>query len=137
MKIVLLISLLLILPITSFKALGIDLSGWDDVVYWDTLKTQVKFVILRAGIGQGGTDSVYEKYYNQIMTTTNAQTSIRTRVWDATDSENNMYIATYTPKTGKDKGTVKELIFMGKQKVLVIWLKDTTEHIKGKIYKKK
>lgn len=32
--------------------------------------------------------------------------------------------------------TDKELIFMGKQKVLVIWLKDTTEHIKGKIYKK-
>ena len=65
MKIVLLISLLLILPITSFKALGIDLSGWDDVVYWDTLKNQVKFVILRAGIGQGGTDSVYEKYYKK------------------------------------------------------------------------
>ena len=65
MKIVLLIPLLLILPITSFKALGIDLSGWDDVVYWDTLKTQVKFVILRAGIGQGGTDSVYEKYYKK------------------------------------------------------------------------
>lgn len=81
-------------------------------------------------------EEAYEKYYDQIMTTTNAQTSIRTRVWDATDSENNMYIATYTPKTGKDKGTVKELIFMGKQKVLVIWLKDTTEHIKGKIYKK-
>ena len=70
------------------------------------------------------------------MTTTNAQTSIRTRVWNATDSENNMYIATYTPKTGKNKGIVKELIFMGKQKVLVIWLKDTTERIKGKIYKK-
>lgn len=81
-------------------------------------------------------EEVYEKYYDRIMTTTNAQTSIRTRVWDATDSENNMYIATYTPKTGKNKGTVKELIFMGKQKVLVIWLKDTTEHIKGKIYKK-
>ena len=65
MKAVLLISLFLIIPITSFKALGIDLSGWDDVVHWDTLKNQVKFVILRAGIGQGGTDSVYEKYYKK------------------------------------------------------------------------
>ena len=65
MKAVLLISLLLIIPITSFKALGIDLSGWDDVVHWDSLKNQVKFVILRAGIGQGGKDAVYEKYYKK------------------------------------------------------------------------
>lgn len=79
---------------------------------------------------------VYTKYYDKIMTTTNAQTSIRTRVWDATDSENNMYIATYIPKTGKDKGINKELIFMGKQKVLVIWLRDTAERDKKAIYKK-
>lgn len=85
------------------------------------------------GISQA---EVYEKYFDRIMTTTNAQTSIRTRVWDATDSENNMYIATYTPKSGKNKGNKIDLIFMGKQKVLVIWLKDTAERIKGKLYKK-
>jgi adenine-specific DNA-methyltransferase len=78
----------------------------------------------------------YIKYYDQVMTTTNAQTSIRTRVWDATDSENNMYIATYVPKTGKSKGDKKELVFMGKQKVLLIWLKDTAEKEGNKIYKK-
>jgi len=38
------------------------LSKWDDTVHWDTLKKEVKFVILRAGIGAGGSDSVYEKY---------------------------------------------------------------------------
>lgn len=70
------------------------------------------------------------------MTTTNAQTSIRTRIWDATDSENNMYKAVYVPRTGKNKGKKTELLLMGKQKVLVIWLKDTAEWIKGKIYKK-
>lgn len=108
----------------------------DDIVIEKVLDYEtksVKQIVQLEGITE---EEVYEKYYDRIMTTTNAQTSIRTRVWDATDSENNMYIATYTPKTGKDKGTVKELIFMGKQKVLVIWLKDTTEHIKGKIYKK-
>ncbi|MDD4069708.1 MAG: site-specific DNA-methyltransferase [Candidatus Izemoplasmatales bacterium] len=78
----------------------------------------------------------YIKYYDQVMTTTNAQTSIRTRVWDATDSENNMYIATYVPKTGKSRGDKKELVFMGKQKVLLIWLKDTAEKEGNKIYKK-
>ena len=81
-------------------------------------------------------EAIYIKYFDKIMTTTNAQTSIRDRVWDATDSEDNMYLAEYTPKTGKDKGAVKELLFMGRQKVLVIWFKDTAEIIDGKIYKK-
>ena len=108
----------------------------DDIVIERVLDYETKSVKQVAQLEGITEEEAYEKYYDQIMTTTNAQTSIRTGVWDATDSENNMYIATYTPKTGKDKGTVKELIFMGKQKVLVIWLKDTTEHIKGKIYKK-
>lgn len=108
----------------------------DDIIIERVLDYETKSVKQVAQIEGITEEEVYEKYYDKIMTTTNAQTSIRTRVWDATDSENNMYIATYTPKTGKDKGTVKELIFMGKQKVLVIWLKDTTEYIKGKIYKK-
>lgn len=108
----------------------------DDIVIERVLDYETKSVKQVAQLEGITEEEAYEKYYDQIMTTTNAQTSIRTRVWDATDSENNMYIATYTPKIGKDKGTVKELIFMGKQKVLVIWLKDTTEHIKGKIYKK-
>lgn len=108
----------------------------DDIVIEKVLDYETKSVKQVAKLEGISEEEVYEKYYDRIMTTTNAQTSIRTRVWDSTDSENNMYIAIYTPKTGKDKGTVKELIFMGKQKVLVIWLKDTTEHIKGKIYKK-
>lgn len=81
-------------------------------------------------------EEVYQKYYDKIMTTTNAQTSIRTRVWDATDSENNMYVATYIPRTGKNKGNKTDLIFMGKQKVLVIWLKDSSYKKGKKIFKK-
>lgn len=81
-------------------------------------------------------EAVFNKYYDRIMTTTNAQTSIRDRVWDATDSENNMYIASYVPNSGKNKGNKIDLIFMGKQKVLVIWLKDTADIENGEIYKK-
>ncbi len=81
-------------------------------------------------------EDVYNKYYDKIMTTTNAQTSIRDRVWDATDSENNMYIASYIPVSGKNKGKKIELIFTGKQKVLVIWLKDTADFENGTLYKK-
>lgn len=108
----------------------------EDIVIERVLDYETKSVKQVAQLEGITEEEVYIKYYEQIMTTTNAQTSIRTRVWDATDSENNMYVATYTPKTGRDKGKVKELIFMGKQKVLVIWLKDTTEQVKGKIYKK-
>ena len=65
MKVILLISLCSLSQISSIKWLSIDLSKWDDTVHWDTLKKEVKFVILRAGIGAGGSDSVYEKYYKK------------------------------------------------------------------------
>lgn len=79
---------------------------------------------------------VYDKYFDKVMTTTNAQTSIRTRVWEATDNDNNMYTATYTPKSGRNKGKRTKLIFSGKQKVLFIWLKDTAVKEGKKTYKK-
>lgn len=79
---------------------------------------------------------IYYKYYDKIMTTTNAQTSIRDRVWEATDNDNNMYIASYITKSGKNKGKKIDIIFMGKQKVLVIWLKDSSVFHDGVIYKR-
>lgn len=112
-----------------------DGSGGDIEIYRVNdyeIKT-VKQILKDEGISE---KSVYKKYFNKIMTTTNAQTSIRDRVWEATDSENNMYIATYVPVSGKDKGKKKDLIFMGKQKVLVIWLKDTADEENGELYKK-
>lgn len=93
----------------------------------------VKQIAKTEGISE---EKVYEKYFDKIMTTTNAQTSIRDRVWEATDCENNLYIATYIPGSGKNKGKETDLFFMGKQKVLMIWLKDTAEKTNGKIYKK-
>lgn len=108
----------------------------DDIKIYKVNDYEIKSVKQVAQL-EGITEAeVYSKYYKKIMTTTNAQTSIRTRIWDATDSENNMYKAVYVPRTGKNKGKETELLLMGKQKVLVIWLKDTAEWIKGKIYKK-
>lgn len=108
----------------------------DDIKIYKVNDYEIKSVKQVAQL-EGITEAeVYSKYYKKIMATTNAQTSIRTRIWDATDSENNMYKAVYVPRTGKNKGKKTELLLMGKQKVLVIWLKDTAEWIKGKIYKK-
>ena len=119
---------------TYFKTIQ-DGAG-DDIVIEKVNNYEIKSIKQVAELENISIEQAYNKYYDKVMTTTNAQTSIRTRVWEATDSENNMYIATYVPKTGKDKGKSKELIFMGKQKVLVIWLRDTAEINKGKIYKK-
>lgn len=108
----------------------------DDITIYKVNDYEIKSVKQVAQL-EGITEAeVYSKYFESIMTTTNAQTSIRKRIWDATDSENNMYKAVYVPKTGKNKGKETELLLMGKQKVLVIWLKDTAEWIKKKIYKK-
>lgn len=108
----------------------------DDITIYKVNDYEIKSVKQVAQL-EGITEAeVYSKYFERIMTTTNAQTSIRTRIWDVTDSENNMYKAVYVPKTGKNKGKETELLLMGKQKVLVIWLKDTAEWIKKKIYKK-
>lgn len=108
----------------------------DDIEIYSVGDYEIKSVKQIAQLENITEEEVYNKYYDYIMTTTNAQTSIRTRVWEATDSENNMYIASYIPKTGKNKNIKTDLIFMGKQKVLVIWLKDTCEKIKNKLFKK-
>lgn len=108
----------------------------DDIVIDRVLDYEIKSVKQVAKLENISEAEVYKKYFKQIMTTTNAQTSIRKRVWDATDSDNTMYIATYIPKSGKDKGKIKKLIFMGRQKVLVIWLQDSAEEENNKIYKK-
>lgn len=108
----------------------------EDIEIYSVGNYEIKSVKQIAQLENITEEQVYNKYYDHIMTTTNAQTSIRTRVWDATDNENNMYIATYIPKTGKNKNKKIDLIFMGKQKVLVIWLKDTCNKVKNKLYKK-
>lgn len=75
-------------------------------------------------------DVIY-KYYDSVHTTENAQTSIRTRVQEATDAVDNMYALEYYPVSGRNRGKLTELLFVGKQKRLVSWFKNVT-HKKGK-----
>lgn len=98
----------------SFKYTSV-LYKMDGIEYYKTIKDgagedieiskvkdyEIKSVKQVAEIENISEEEVYKKYYDRIMTTTNAQTSIRTRVWNATDNENNMYIASYVPRTGK------------------------------------
>lgn len=79
---------------------------------------------------------VYEKYFDKIYTLENAQTSIRTRLKDATDEEDNFYTIEYMPVSGRNKGQITEVGFMGKTKRLVSFLKYTCVKTKKEIYKR-
>lgn len=80
---------------------------------------------------------VYKKYFDRIFTLENAQTSIRGRVIDATGVDDDYYVAEYLPVSGKNKGKVTEVIFGGKTKRLLSWLKNVAyEDDKGEIVKR-
>lgn len=80
-------------------------------------------------------EQVYNKYIDRIFTTENAQTSIRQRVKNAVGIDENYYIARYKPVSGRNKGKVTDVGFIGKTKRLVSFLANTCHIEKGKVYK--
>lgn len=82
---------------------------------------------------------VYTKYGLSIFQTTNAQSSIRTRVMDYRTEEGikeDLISIEYVPKTGKNRGKVYEQFYKGDKCRLFVWLRDTAEVINGELYKK-
>ena len=85
------------------------------------------------------TQEAYKKYGINVFRTTNAQTSIRTRVMDYRKEagvEDEYLSIEYIPKTGKNRGIVYEQFYKGDVCNLFVWLRDTSEIIDGKLYKK-
>lgn len=81
----------------------------------------------------------YKKYGSKIFRTTNAQSSIRTRVMGYRSENNiteNLLSIEYTPKTGKNKGKLYEQFYKDDKCNLFVWLRDTSEEIDGVLYKK-
>ena len=80
---------------------------------------------------------VYKKYFAKIFTTTNAQSSIRQRVWDSVGEGNKFYSIEYIPKSGRDKGKLITQYYTGNKKVLLIWFSSTAFiNTKGNVIKK-
>ena len=79
---------------------------------------------------------VFYKYSDLICTTENAQTSIRTRVREATDDEDNLYSIEYYPISGRNKGKLTTIYFVGISKRLVSWFKNVTIMQDGVLYKR-
>lgn len=81
----------------------------------------------------------YRKYGTKIFQTTNAQSSIRTRVIDYKKEyqiDEDVISIEYVPKTGKNKGKIYEQFYKGEKCRLFVWLRDTSEVIDGELYKK-
>lgn len=96
----------------------------------------IKQVAKRDGITE---KEAYKKYGVSIFQTTNAQSSIRTRIMDYRHEEGiveDLISIEYVPKTGKNRGTVYEQFYKGDKCRLFVWLRDTSEVIDGELFKK-
>lgn len=112
-----------------------DGSGEDIVIYKHS-NYQTKS-ISRLAREDGITEiEAFYKYIDRICTTENAQTSIRTRVQDATDTEDNLYSIEYYPISGRNKGKLTTVHFVGASKRLVSWFKNVTVMQDGVLYKR-
>lgn len=81
----------------------------------------------------------YKKHGINVFRTTNAQTSIRTRVMDFRREHGitDQYLSIeYVPRTGKNRGVVYEQFYKDDVCNLFVWLRDTSEVIDGELYKK-
>jgi len=96
----------------------------------------VKQIAKRDGITE---KEAYNKYGINIFRTTNAQSSIRTRIIDFRKENNivnNILSIEYIPKTGKNRGVLYEQFYKDSGCNLFVWLRDTSEIINGELYKK-
>lgn len=96
----------------------------------------IKQVAKRDGITE---KEVYKKYGISIFQTTNAQSSIRTRIMAYRHEQSiieDLISIEYIPKTGKSRGIVYEQFYKGDKCRLFVWLRDTSEVIDGELYKK-
>lgn len=109
--------------IKIFRRVGVETMSINQVAKRDGLSTK----------------EAYKKYGINVFRTTNAQTSIRTRIIEYRKENNihDQYLSIeYTPKTGKNKGKVYEQFYKDDGCNLFVWLRDTSEIIDGELYKK-
>lgn len=80
-------------------------------------------------------EECYVKYYSAVFRDTNAQSSIRTRVMEATENEGDFFSIEYVPKSGKSKGKMTTLYYKGNNRDLIAWLSDVSVKKGNKLVK--
>lgn len=96
------------MPIKIFKHTDVQIKTIPELMQKDGLTEQ----------------EVYVKYFDRIFRDTNAQSSIRTRVMEATQGSGDFFSIEYTPRSGRSKGQTTTLYYKGNNKDLIAWLKD-------------
>lgn len=119
---------------TYFKTIK-DGSG-NDIIIYSHSGYETKSISRLAKDDQITEIEAFIKYYDRVCTTENAQTSIRTRVREATDAEDNLYSIDYYPVSGRNKGKLTTVHFVGSNKRLVSWFKNVCDLEHGRIFKK-
>ncbi len=79
---------------------------------------------------------IYNKYMDRIFTLENAQTSIRQRVADSVNHRDGYFVAEYIPISGKNKGKLTQVGFMGATARLVSFLNNLVVKQEGEYYKR-
>lgn len=112
-----------------------DGAGEDIVVYKHSSYSTKS--VARCAADDGITElEAFYKYIDSICTTENAQTSIRSRVKEATDEDDSLYSIEYYPVSGRNKGQLTTVYFVGESKRLVSWFKNVTIMQDGILYKR-
>ncbi|HAD46876.1 MAG: site-specific DNA-methyltransferase [Alcanivorax sp.] len=76
----------------------------------------------------GDEAKAYYAYFERIFRTTNAQTSIRQKVIDATSGiDSEIFSIKYKPQKGRNAGQEVQLFYRGRSRELFAWLKDIVE----------
>lgn len=124
----------LINPGTLYK-IGETVDGRENKIeLYNVRDFEIKSVNEIAKLENISESNVYAKYLDKIFTTENAQTSIRDRVRQAT-IDDGYTIARYIPVSGKNKGKVTDVGFIGSTKRLVSFLSATAYIESDVVYK--
>lgn len=103
-------------------------------------KNPIVLSIRQAAQKDGITEKeAYQKYGISIFQTTNAQSSIRTRIMEYRAEKGiteDIISIEYVPRTGRNRGVVYEQFYKGDKCRLFVWLRDTSEVIDNQLYKK-
>ncbi|WP_286423681.1 site-specific DNA-methyltransferase [Acinetobacter indicus] len=83
--------------------------------------TPISVIAAREGISE---QQVYIKYFEKVFRDTNAQSSIRTRVMESLEVEQDLVSIEYVPKSGRSKGNMTTVYYKGRNCDQIAWLSD-------------
>ncbi len=109
--------------------------GGDEIAVFRHSGYQIKTIAQMAADSDISSDAAYARFHFSVFRTTNAQTSIRTRVQEAMPEDEGLLSIEYLPKSEKDKGILTKKYFAGAQKDLLVWLRDTSSLEDGQVVK--